>query len=175
MFGTLRWDVYDLGEEPYKRMGFEKVFEDSPGPDPKKVATFFGASDASHSAFIAAYIDPEAGATRMPPPPATPLTARDRAVLTRWSDMLKRQPPVPGPVLKGSHQPNHPPVIRWLQQPTLAVVRDEDGDQVLGKLDCNGGEVRIQYSGAVVFSETTKPPCRGTLYDGYEEATVSLE
>jgi len=175
LYRTLRWDVYDLGEEPYQRMGFEKVFEDVVGAaQPTKMATFFGANDSSHSGVITAYVNPEAGPTRMPPPPATPLTERDRAVLQRWSDLLK-QGAVPGAVLKGSHQPNRPPSMRWLQQPSLAIVRDDDGDQVLGRLDCTGGEVRIEHSGAVPFAENTKPPCRGTLYDGYEEATVSLE
>jgi hypothetical protein len=177
LYKTMRWDVFDLGEEPYRRMGFEKVFEEvaQQSGELYKVATFFGANDASHGGFINAYVDVEAGAQRMPPPPALPLSARDRTVLQRWSDLLKRQPALPASALKGTHQPNHLPTLAWLQSPALAVVADEDGDQVLGKLDCGGVELRIQRSGGLTFPEGTKPPCRGTLYDGYEEAPVSLE
>jgi len=173
MYGTMRWDVFDLTEEPYQRMGFEKVFEEvQDGGNLRKVATFFGANDASLLGVLTAYINPDAGEARMPPPPATPLSERDRAVLERWAELLKKQP---ASVLKGSHPSNNLPTIDRLQPSNQIVVQDQDGDQVLGKLDCGGVAVRIPHSGAVVFPDGVRPPCRGTLYDGYAEAAVSLE
>jgi hypothetical protein len=174
VFRTMRWDVFDLGEEPYQRMGFEKVFEEELADGkPVKVATFFGASESSHGAIISAYIDVSADERiRMPPAPATPLSARDRVVVQMWADLLKKQP---ASALKGSHPSNTPPTISWVDVAKLVAVRDEDGDQVLGRLDCGGVEVRIQHSGGVPLPEGARPPCRGTLYDGYAEASVSLE
>jgi hypothetical protein len=175
LHGTKRWDVYDLDEEPYRRLGFEKVYEDVMTKEgPVKVATFFGITESGQGALITAYVDPDAGAQRMPPPPALPLSERDRAVLQKWLDMLK-QPAASAAALEGSHQPNHPPTIAWQQPGTLAAVRDDDGDQVLGKLDCGGVEVRIQRTGGLTLPVGAKPPCRGILYDGHEEAPVSLE
>lgn len=172
LYRTMRWDVFDLSEEPYQRMGFEKVFEEvEVSGKLTRVATFFGASDSSHGGIISAYVDVDAGEQRMPPAPATPLSARDRAVLQNWAELLKKQP---ASALKGSHPTNHPPTISRLA-PGLNVVADEDGDQVLGKLDCGGVEVRIRHSGAVTLPAGASPPCRGTLYDGYAEAAVSLE
>jgi hypothetical protein len=175
-YGTLRWDVYDLSEAPYQRMGFAKVFEEvTVDGKVDQVATFFGATEEGHPRLVNTLCDSTApDDLRMPPLPATPLSAHERQVLDRWANLLVTRS-VPVAMLKGSHEPNHQPTLTWLQSPTELAVRDEDGDQVLGKLDCQGVELRILHTGGWTLPAGARPPCRGTLYDGYEEQAVTLE
>jgi hypothetical protein len=175
--GTMRWDVFDLDEPPYKQMGFAPVFEDlvQANGEKMRVATFFGGKDPGLSRLMNDYASPDASGLRMPPPPALPLSAREQTVLKRWADRLT-QGPVQAPAqLKGSHDLNHKPTIGWLQPRTRFEVRDEDGDQVLGRLDCHGVEVRILHSGGLDLPVGAQTPCTGNLYDGYEEQSVTLE
>jgi hypothetical protein len=157
-----RWDVYDLKAEPLMRMGFAPVVEDieRDGKITPMVTTFTGAKDNATTFWVFAETDSEAG--RMPPPPATRLSARDIAVLKNWTNT--------GYEL-GSHSPNHKATITWLDKGArLAVVSDGNGDQVLGKLDCGGTEYVILNAGSHKLPSTT---CTGTLFDGFDETAVT--
>jgi hypothetical protein len=160
-FGTVRWDVYDLGDPRYAALGF------SAAPDPSTgLRTFVGASDKSHFLTIPIWTSPAASDDgRMPPAPATRLSARDLQVLENWQKTGFD---------KGTHDPNHRPTISWLPTPRMFQVLDEDQDQVLGKLDCGGQAVSIPRSGGFILPEGVNPPCTGTLFDGFDEAAVDL-
>jgi hypothetical protein len=167
-YGNKRWDVYDMTAEPLMRMGLGPVMEDIMQKDGKivPVTTFLGAKDNAGSYHLFAESDDEAA--RMPPPPATKLSARDLAVLANWEDAKN-----PNRLALGSHNPNHKAAYRWLDKPArLVAVTDEDGDQVLGKLDCGGTEFVILRSGSHKLPATA---CTGTLFDGFDETTVNLK
>jgi hypothetical protein len=164
--GRYRWDVYDLSDPRYLDVGFMVVEETTPDSvSTVPVRTFMGALDAGHYRFILDFVSPDAtDQTRMPPPPATRLSARDVAVLKNWGV---------GPHMfqPGSHQPNHPPAISWVQPGRVVAVSDEDGDQVLGKLDCGGREVLLPRSGSHELPEGVSGPCTGKLFDGWDAVT----
>ena len=163
-FQNKRWDVYDMNAEPLMRMGLGPISEDFEiNGVLKPIPVFFSATENATS--FVAFTGPLAvEATRMPPPPATPLSARDVEVLKNWNDTGKTL---------GSHSPNHKAAYRWLDKPArLVAVTDEDGDQVLGKLDCEGMEVVILRSGSHKLPSTV---CTGTLFDGFDETTVNLK
>jgi hypothetical protein len=84
-------------------------------------------------------------ASRMPPPPADPLSERDLEVLRKW--MAADFPP-------GSHAPNRKPQVRLVRKRldgnVLKVwidVIDGNDDQVLGKLRAGDVEAAITSSG----------------------------
>lgn len=160
-YKTVRWDVYDSTDPRYAALGFVA------DPDPmSKVSTFVGAADRSHYRNIEIFISPDVPDNgRMPPVPATRLSWRDQRVLERWRETGFKQ---------GTHSPNHPPTIEWLAHPTLFQVRDEDQDQVLGRLTCGERSVPIIRSGALLLPEGVSPPCTGVLFDGFDEASVDL-
>jgi hypothetical protein len=163
--GIYRWDVYDLTDPRYADVGFPTLVDPDNVSKPA-VRTFVGARDLEHYPFIRHLVslDTEEG-LRMPPPPATRLSARDVAVLENWSASAK-------PFQSGSHQPNHPPTIRWLQPGRSLVVEDQDGDQVLGRLDCGGQVVLLPRSGGHQLMPGVVPPCTGKLFDGWDAVTV---
>jgi hypothetical protein len=170
-FSQRRWDVYDLEEEPYARLGFMKVVEDFE-VDGKTVpvTTFYGALDAAPALYP--YVSTDDPKNQMPPPPATRLSARDAEILHKWGDLITKG--IDKQMTKGSHHPNHKPTLASQASARAFVVADEDGDQVLGTLDCGGSAVRIWQSGAHTLPDEVNPPCTGTLYDGFEEASVNL-
>jgi hypothetical protein len=157
---TARWDVYDLNESAYADLGFTVT------EDPEGSKTFLGASDPAHFNALAIYVQPSAGEGRMPPPPALGLSDRDIAVLEKWKETG---------FTKGSHSPNHKPTLKWLAKPRQYVVADADYDQVLGKLTCGEAEVQVTRAGVLSLPSGVTAPCTGTLYDGFDEAAVSLK
>jgi hypothetical protein len=164
LYQTRRWDVYDRTAEPYIRLGFGPVTEAS---DPGASVVTVGAKDVA--LFLPIYV---AGPddVRQPPPPAPRLSARDIEVLRNWVSHDN-----PNPLALGSHHPNHQAAIGWLDRGARRVtVTDQDGDTVVGKLDCSGTEVGFDHSGAFTLPAGVSLPCAGSLYDGFEETSVSL-
>jgi hypothetical protein len=161
-----RWDIYDLSDARYKDVGFMVLEETTPDSvSTVPLRTFLGASDAGHYPFILDYVSPEATEdTRMPPPPASRLSARDVAVLRNWSTQPRKFQP-------GNHQPNHPPAISWLDPGQSVLVSDADGDQVLGRLECGGQEVLLPRSGGHQLPPGAVAPCTGALFDGWDAVT----
>jgi hypothetical protein len=155
-FGNRRWDVYDLNKPEYMALGFMT----SEG--------FLGASDQpahTHQGLVGLYVK-DTGAGRMPPPPATPLGARDIEVLDNWSKTG---------FTEGQHAQNNKPTIAWLQKPKRYQVLDADDDQVLGQLDCGGTMFPIPRSGGLDLPADATPPCTATLFDGFEQVTAELK
>jgi mono/diheme cytochrome c family protein len=153
-FDTLRWDVYDLTDPVYADLGFM--------PN----AAFVSASTPVHVAQSIGLASDPKETTRMPPPPATRLTPREIEILQKWNDTDRA---------KGAHHPNHKPTISWVKKPTQYLVNDADGDQVLGKLTCDGMDVPVPRNGTLTLPEGITLPCEGTLYDGFEPAAVTLK
>jgi len=169
-YGNKRWDVYDRSTEPYLRLGFGPVTEEIPDSAGKttETVTVVGAKD--DAPLFPAYIDSDDETLRMPPPPATRLSSRDIQLIKNWisPDNAKR-------FALGSHQPNHKAAIAWLDKAARHIaVTDEDGDTVVGKLDCGGTEVAVDHSGGFTLPGDAKLPCTGTLYDGFAETAVNL-
>lgn len=137
-----RWDVHDL-----------TLFQEF-GPFPMSFN-----SARTHATIIKLYaVDMPAMdlPTRMPPPPALPLSARDRQVLNRWSA-------TGAPA--GMRTPNHPPTVRWLERPRTFVVEDADHDQVLGKLVCGTQEWPIRRTGGHAVPAGAALPCEAQVRD----------
>jgi hypothetical protein len=101
---------------------------------------------------------------QMPPPPATKLDSRDLAVLTAWA----KNP------IRGVRNPNAKPTAAWLVHGKSIVVSDDDHEQVLGKVTCGGTDTLITASGAVNLAGGSQPPCTGSLYDGQDVVTFTL-
>jgi hypothetical protein len=156
-----RWDVYDLSDPRYAMLGFGEVV------DPvAKVKTFVSAKDDRHYQNIAIWTAPDAtDDARMPPAPALRLSARDRAVLDRWSTS--------GFTL--GTRSNQKPEISWIEPGKRVAVTDRDGDQVLGKLDCGGTAVPIDSSGGHTLPAGANAPCSGMLFDGFDLVPVELK
>ena len=177
-YGIVRWDVYDLKALPIPMMDeptpsdmgmrFADVgFVESLDPaDPMGVAVAFtGAS--KHAAVIkleAALPADDPG--RMPPAPATPLSAHDVDVLTNWL--------ATGAAL-GKRVHNAKPTIHWLNKPKTFEVLDDDGDQVLGTMDCDGTAVSIKRSGVSSLPSGTTLPCAVKMSDGFDSVTATLK
>jgi hypothetical protein len=158
-----RWDVFNLKDPRYAMMGFKEVID----PALANTKTFVSANDPGHYRFIDNYSNVQADEeTRMPPRPALRLTTRELAVLERWSQS--------GFTL-GARPENARPAIAWLQPGQTFAVTDGDGDQVLGKLDCGGTEVRMSSSGSHSLPPGTAPPCSGMLFDGFDLVSVDLK
>jgi hypothetical protein len=158
--GIYRWDVYDLNDPNYATLGFAEISEGTP---PAKV--FMSANTQAHFMVALAYLKPDAPeGSRMPPAPATRLSARDLSVLENW---------VKNNLAAGAHSPNHKPAISWLQKNKVLAVTDEDGDQVLSKLDCGGMEVLLDRSGSHTLPAGVSGPCAATLYDGWGDLTTT--
>jgi hypothetical protein len=105
-------------------------------------------------------------AMRMPPPPATPLSARELKVLENWQNSGRE---------RGMRSPNAKPTAAWLNKgQNLFLVSDADREQVLGKISCSGRDELLIRSGAHSLPDGTSPPCTVTLYDGQETNTVQL-
>lgn len=158
-----RWDVFNLKDPRYGIMGFTEVVD----PALANTKTFVSANDSSHYRIIDNYVNMQADEqNRMPPPPALRLTARELAVLARWS--------ATGFTL-GARPENARPAIAWLQPGQSFAVTDADGDQVLGRLDCAGTEVRVDSSGGHMLPPGTAAPCSGMLFDGFDLVSVDLQ
>jgi hypothetical protein len=159
---TKRWDVLDLSLPPYAELGFTEDRKDT-------ARTFLSAN--SHFDLIPTYLLPEPTTmedTRMPPPPAPRLSARDAQVLANFKATG---------FTPGSHHPNHKPAIAWQDRNKTFFVTDQDGDQVLGKLDCGGTEVAILFAGRHTLPSGVTGPCSGALHDGWggTATTVNLK
>jgi hypothetical protein len=160
-WGTNRWDVYDLTDPNWAMVGAGEV------RDAMMRRIFVSARDKAHFGTIPIYVSPEAtDDARMPPPPAVRISERDISVLEKWA--------ATGFTL-GSHDPNHKPAIRWLQQGKTLAVTDGDADQVMGKLDCGGTEVLLNRSGNHTLPQGAVAPCSGMLYDGFDLVSVELK
>jgi hypothetical protein len=168
---TKRWDVYDRNVEPYLRLGFGPVTEDisdNRGGQFSEV-TVLGAKD--NALVFPAYVTVDDEKARQPPPPASRLSNHDIQVLKNWVSTSN-----PDRLALGSHHPNHEAAIAWLDRGARRVaVTDEDGDTVVGRLDCSGTEVALDHSGGFTLPEAAMLPCRGTLYDGFAETAVNLQ
>jgi hypothetical protein len=121
---------------------------------------------------IAAVIRESAGPTRMPPPPAGPLSNYEATVLERWA----RNPSCAKQI------PNRKPTARLVEpltrtgnKTTLTLeISDPDGDQVLGKARLGNAEANtveipgtgrwnIEFNGGNANDRLSV-----TLFDGYE-------
>ena len=110
----------------------------------------------------------------MPPPPASPLSARDIEVLERWAAMPE----------EGRHAPNLRPYAvlarKRLVEGNLEVtvdVFDGNGDQVLGKLTAGGVDRPITHAGrteAVFEDVEASAPVTVTLSDGWDLTTTTF-
>jgi hypothetical protein len=101
----------------------------------------------------------------MPPPPATRLTDRDVEVFRRFALNPRR----------GTRVANHQPRLAWYPKAPWMLVSDGDHEQVLGKLACGGVEVPIDHTGAQPLPAGVNPPCTGTLTDGQDVVSVTLD
>jgi len=160
----LRWDVRDLTDPNYAAIGFGEVSDPPDNPMAPKV--FVSASNSLHfKSSVLAFIKPETpDDTRMPPIPATRLAARDIAVLEKWAD---------NDFAPGKHPQNHKPKIVWATKNKVVEITDEDGDQVLSKLDCGGTEVKLDRSGRHTLPTDVSGPCTATMYDGWDDLTTT--
>lgn len=152
--GALRWDVFDVA-----------------APTVRAVGAFGGivsANDPGHFAVILslARLSTE---SRMPPPPALPLTARDLELLERWRD---------NGFERGERRPNRKPEVRIVSRDESRVileVSDADRDQVLGRVVANREERLIDRTGAHVLDlGATAGPLEVTLTDGQEQVSTTL-
>jgi hypothetical protein len=129
------------------------------------------------NATIAAFVRDSIGPTRMPPPPAPPLSDYEATVLERWAKRPSCDKQVP----------NRKPVLRIVQPLTrsgnratvILEVSDPDGDQVLGKAKVGNnsmempgvntniiqgaGRWTIEFTGAGANDRLSV-----LLFDGYE-------
>jgi hypothetical protein len=158
-YGTMRWDILDLTPAPYAELGFtenRKVF----------LRPLASLNDSIHFSMLRGYVTSDnAAEKRMPPPPATLLSARDVEVLANWAA---------NDYAPGQHHPNHKPRIAWLVKNKTFAVTDEDGDQVLGKLDCGGTEVQVLFAGSHDLPSGASGPCTGGLFDGWGTTVTSV-
>lgn len=170
--GTTRWDVPLLptcttdmatgmeactpADSPYLELGF------------KASQGFKGVGSAGQLGLVLVLAGPEAPPPmRMPPPPALPLSARDLKVLDAWQK---------NNFALGTHRPNHKPEIAWLDRKAgLFAVNDDNGDQVLGQLDCDGAIVPVNRTGAHKLPSGVSAPCKARLYDGFSDGDVTLD
>jgi hypothetical protein len=154
---SFRWDFFDPADPRLKAIGdFSSEFP------------MGGASNAAHGF---AQIVPLVSATseaRMPPPPASPLSAEDITTLQRFYPNATAKPP------RGTRNPNQPPTAAWLNKPSTVVVSDGDREQVLGKIVCGSKETAVLYSGTTKLADGSQPPCTASLYDGQDPVTVPL-
>ncbi len=165
--GAKRWDVYDLSDPKLTPIGkFGGVPVGSPpGTTPLWVST----KDCAHAQQLFMWTDP--GPLRMPPPPATPLSTRDRAVLSNW---LGTGMTCANGLARGVRANNHLPTVAWLDSThTQIVINDEDKDQVLGKVTCPPSTVPLFTDRTGAFPLTLTFPalkagmaCTVLLYDG---------
>jgi hypothetical protein len=172
-----RWDVYERGDPnatpptTYVRLGFGNVTEDIPDNKGMLIATVteFGAKD--NALLFSAYIENTDEKIRMPPPPATRLSPQAIQTIKNWVSKDN-----PNALALGTHHPNHKAAITWLdKRARLVAVTDEDGDTVVGKLDCGGTPVSFDHAGSFTIAADATLPCTGTLYDGFAETAVNLK
>jgi hypothetical protein len=104
--------------------------------------------------------------TFMPPPPSPPLTPAQGTVLKNW---LATMAP------RGMRFNNRKPTVNWFSRPTVILVADADGEQVLGKVTCGAAEAAISHSGLTRLPEGWMPPCTITLFDGQDLVAFRLE
>lgn len=161
-----RFDVFDADQ--YRMFGIEPATLATKNQSAKTIASL-----------IPSFIAPAAGASRMPPPPALPLSDRERELLEKWSD---------NPV-QGRLPGNRPPGASWITKlrdvsgravATVLIV-DPDHQTTLGRMIC--GDIRnplnhqtIMRNGAIElrFPAGTTPPCEVTLFDGEATSTITL-
>jgi hypothetical protein len=149
-----RWDFYDL-KDP-KLLAIRDVQPDFKG------AAWGSAKD--HTVPWALYLVNYKGKeTRMPPPPATPLSDRDLETIKNWN-----------PIDRGTRASNHRPTAAWLARPSTIVVSDDDHEQVLGKVSCGMADAPVLNSGTTTLPQGWMPPCTATLFDGQDVVTVEL-
>jgi hypothetical protein len=160
-YTAARWDIYDITDPAYAQLGFMMQNDSA-----DKNVSFAGAKQIGLALYVYANTAAQTEQTRMPPPPATPLSLRDQTVLENWA--------MAGKLAQGQHTPNHKPTIGWLVKGKTYEVLDEDQDQVLGKLTCGGTDYPIDRSGTHTLPGDATLPCSASLYDGFEPATGNL-
>ena len=163
-----RWDFYDMGEP---RLTTINNFT------PTEADKFRWPSAKDHAINWTAYITAAPNATnRMPPAPATPLSANALQTILNWiaTGTFPPPPAVGVPPLRGMRLHNNKPTAAWLVKPTTIVVSDDDHEQVLGKVTCQGADQPIFSSGTTKLPTGWQPPCTATLFDGQDVVTVNL-
>jgi hypothetical protein len=159
-----RWDFYDLGDA--RLLGIRDV---------KMDYMTAWSSGKDHASLIGSYIM-MIGGGRMPPPPATPLSADAKQTITNWINTgspLGATPVVPP--LRGTRLNNRKPTAAWLVRPKTIEVSDGDHEQVLGKVTCQGADEPVLYAGTTTLPAGWMPPCTATLFDGQDVVTVNLQ
>lgn len=126
---------------------------------------------------VGAFLREAAGAARMPPPPAAPLTDYEATVLERWSKRV--------PLDCSKKVPNRRPQVRIIDQlarvgnqTTVTIeVTDPDGDQVMGRAklgnraDAPNNPYIIQGAGrwTIAFPGANQNDRLAiTVFDGYD-------
>jgi hypothetical protein len=126
---------------------------------------FLIAGGAKGDPTIAAFIGPGAS-DPMPPPPAS-MSDHDLQIIRKWADPVAGKP-------QGTRTPNHRPAAAWGTTLVNILVTDEDREQVLGKLTCNGVETPLTHTGLTVLPAGLRAPCTAALFDGWEVVKVNL-
>jgi hypothetical protein len=104
-------------------------------------------------------------ALRMPPPPADPLSDRDIQVLMKFAPAATR----------GTRANNAKPTAAWVVTGASYVVSDADHEQVVGTIQCGGGQTaKILNTGRHDVPMGSQRPCTLSLYDGQDLVTVML-
>jgi hypothetical protein len=154
--GAFRWDFFDPGDATLKAI--------------RDFSTEFplgGAGNAGHGKTLIVTYVKKTGDDRMPPPPATPLSANDILTLDRFYNT--------GAQPRGMRSFNKKPTATWLVKPTSVVVDDANGEQVLGKVTCAGAETPVLSAGATKLAAGSQPPCTVTLFDGQDAVSLQLK
>jgi hypothetical protein len=161
-----RWDFYDL-KDP-RLMAIRDVATDY-------MKAWDSAKDHAGPSFPT-YINAAPNSPiRMPPPPATPLSADAKQTILAW--IATGSPPgatVVVPPLRGVRL-NNKPTAAWLVRPSTIVMSDGDHEQVLGKVTCGGADEPVLHSGTTTLPTGWQPPCTATLFDGQDVVTVNLQ
>jgi hypothetical protein len=139
--------------------------------DPKLTTLGIGTDDGfapfpAESLKFPLYTRNMAAASIMPPPPALPLSDRDYQVLKKYAS-----PTAP----RGMRANNAKPTAAWVVPGSSYVVSDADLEQVVGTIQCGGGQmVKVLSTGRHDVPQGSQRPCTLSLYDGQDLVTVTL-
>ena len=167
--GTRRWDFAFADNDPkLAAIGdFSVLYGTTPAMPIAPALSLTGDAGMTQIILMGAFASSKELNMRMPPPPATALSARELKILENWGATGRE---------RGVRNPNARPTAAWLNKgQKLFVVSDADREQVLGKIACAGREELLIRSGAHSLPDGTSPPCMVTLYDGQDTNTVQLD
>jgi hypothetical protein len=150
--GAFRWDFYDPMDPNVTAMGNFNM-------------EFLLGGTKMHAGLLVPFITNKDENMRMPPPPANRLSEQDLLAIQRW---------VKDPV-RGTRRRNQKPTADWLARPATVVVSDQDFEQVLGKVSCNGRDTTVLAAGTTRLAAGSQPPCTVTLFDGQDAVSVQLK